>query len=272
MKITKDINFNSERLLKNEPFTINYSGNLFNQGSDEVFIKFGYGESWDNITELQMNKLDSGFSVEITPTEVNDFNFCFRNNNNVWDNNSYQNYSMPIEEKQEEIQQQVEQKVETSPIVNDDVNNIENILEAKIEPIANETKQENVEEISTPSECTERKSFNIDAIIDEILNTEIVTPTPVQEQPVSYFEEHKVEKVTPNENPVHVNKTSLLVEDVLVPFYADESNGQFLPVDTKSYSKFFTFRRKLKLALYRILHTIPKLITGNYKKRKTTED
>ena len=73
MKITKDINFNSERLFKNEPFIINYSGNLFNQGSDEVFIKFGYGESWNNITELQMNKLDSGFSVEITPTEVNLF-------------------------------------------------------------------------------------------------------------------------------------------------------------------------------------------------------
>ena len=260
MELTKDINFNLDKLTKGETFTINYFGKLVQEGSEDVFITYGYGENWNNTTELKMNKTTNGFSAEITPLDATEFNFCFRNGNNIWDNNSYQNYTVNIETP-------VENNIENL-ISEIELNLSEPVVENKVEEISISEEAEIVKE-EIDIETTERKTFNIDAIIEEILNTEI-TPTiePIVEN--KFEQEIKEEKIIiPSENPTHVNKTSLLVEDVLVPFYTNEDNSQFLPVDTQTYSKFFTFRRKIKLALYRILHTIPKLITGNYKKKRT---
>lgn len=306
MKLTKDINFNSDKLVKNQPFTINYSGKLFKDGSEEVFITYGYGETWNNTTELKMNKFSTNFSVEITPIEATDFNFCFKNNNNVWDNNSYENYSIAIEEPvviestintvgEITTNNKVEQLTNLETSINGKVDEIQNNIQeinsildkpSVLEefPELNDKKENKNNNVAnflnecdiTFSESAERKTFNIDAIIDEILNTEITPSEEIQENIIEQVEETKIEKITPSQNPTHVNKTSLLVEDVLVPFYSNEStgenNGQFLPVDTTTYSKFFNFKRKIKLALYRILHTIPKLITGNFKKRKVSND
>ena len=298
MEFTKDINFNLDKLVKNKPFTINYSGKLFQEGSEEVFITYGYGEKWNNTTELKMKKTNTNFSAENTPKEVTDFNFCFKNNNNIWDNNCYKNYSIKIEEPIEEVVVPFEELIENVEEIcskeevssdeneieiNDNVQEINSILDKppvlKDCPELDENKEikKNVSNFSNEDEnvieSTERKTFNIDAIIDEILNSEITPVEPVHEAIQQQVEEPKIEKIVPNNNPTHVNKTSLLVEDVLVPFYSNEStgenNGQFLPVDTNTYSKFFTFKRKIKLALYRILHSIPKLLTGNFKKRKT---
>lgn len=264
MELTKDINLNLEKIVKGQAFTVQYSGQLFQNNSDEVFINFGYGQNWDNHGELKMTKTISGFCAEITPIDATELNFCFRDNNNIWDNNSYKNYSINVEQ------------VDISPIEENSSELYKGDLEfqAELETLTNtksdefqEKQETTLSDIEPIVENSERKTFNIDAIIDEILNTEITISNP---EPMQFEQEPKQEKIiVPSDNPTHVNKTSLLVEDVLVPFYTNEDNGQFLPVDTQTYSKFFTIKRKIKLALYRILHTIPKILTGNYKKKSS---
>lgn len=262
MELTKDVHFNLEKFIKGKSFTINYSGQLFQANSDEVFINFGYGQNWNNKNELKMTKTNSGFSAQITPVEANEFNFCFRNNNNIWDNNSYKNYSIDIEQDYvTPIEQNSSELYEGNLEFQEELETLSNNKMEEFES----NEESTLEYIEPIVEQAERKTFNIDAIIDEILNTEITPSAPVE-----FKQEVKEEKVViPSENPTHVNKTSLLVEDVLVPFYTNEDNGQFLPVDTTTYSKFFTIKRKIKLAIYRILHTIPKILTGNYKKKSS---
>ena len=50
-----------------------------------------------------MEKTELGFQAEIELGEGETFNFCFKNNNNEWDNNSNNNYIFNIEKKQNEL-------------------------------------------------------------------------------------------------------------------------------------------------------------------------
>ena len=50
-----------------------------------------------------MEKTELGFQAEIFLGESETFNFCFKNNNNEWDNNNAQNYIFEIEKKQNEL-------------------------------------------------------------------------------------------------------------------------------------------------------------------------
>lgn len=276
MELTKDINLSLDSFEKDKDFTINYSGALYKSNSNDVYLNFGYGDTWENKEELKMSKSQNGYSVNVTPKNSGVFNFCFRNNNNEWDNNSYQNYSIDVKEQTKTF------SIETPNI---DVQEPEAIEEFSIEeeiaaPVSEKAgiqntieSNEGVENCGSVEAATERKTFNIDAIIEEILNTDI-EPTPIPVQPIQP-EPPKIEKIIAKDNPTHINKTSLLVEDVLVPFYSnettDDKNNQFLPVDPKTYSKFFTIKNKIKLAIYKIINAIPKLITGNYTKKKHSE-
>ena len=44
-----------------------------------------------------MKKTDLGYQTELNLAGGNTVNFCFKNQNNEWDNNNGQNYSFPIE-------------------------------------------------------------------------------------------------------------------------------------------------------------------------------
>ena len=44
-----------------------------------------------------MTKTDLGFQAEVEIGEYDTFNFCFRNENNIWDNNNSTNYIFNIE-------------------------------------------------------------------------------------------------------------------------------------------------------------------------------
>lgn len=98
MELTKNIFFNTDKLIENTPLKISYTGDLFKedyQGS--VFIHYGFGLNWENVSELEMEKTELGYQIEIELPESETFNFCFRNSENVWDNNNGQNYIFPIE-------------------------------------------------------------------------------------------------------------------------------------------------------------------------------
>lgn len=103
MELTKNIFFNTDKLIENTTVKISYTGKFFQDASEEVSIHYGFGLNWDNINDIQMEKTDLGFQTEIQLCEGNSFNFCFKNNNNEWDNNNGQNYIFPLEKVQTEL-------------------------------------------------------------------------------------------------------------------------------------------------------------------------
>ena len=97
MELTKNIFFNTDKLLQNSKVKISYTGTFFEDGSEGVFIHYGFGTYWDNLSEIKMEKTELGFQAEIELIESDTFNFCFRNEKNEWDNNNYENYIFELE-------------------------------------------------------------------------------------------------------------------------------------------------------------------------------
>lgn len=103
MELTKNIFFNTDKLVENSTVKISYTGKFFQDACEDVSIHYGFGLNWDNINDIQMEKTDLGFQAEIHLGEGETFNFCFKNNNNEWDNNNCQNYIFPLEKVQTEL-------------------------------------------------------------------------------------------------------------------------------------------------------------------------
>ena len=97
MELVKNIFFNTDKLVEKSKVKISYAGKLFQIGSDEVYIHYGFGLNWDNLGEIKMEKTELGFQAEVELISSDSFNFCFRNSNNEWDNNNGENYIFPIE-------------------------------------------------------------------------------------------------------------------------------------------------------------------------------
>lgn len=97
MELVKNIFFNTDKLVENATVKLSYTGKLFQDGTEEVFLHYGFGLNWENLNEIQMEKTELGFQAEVTLTSSETFNFCFRNALNEWDNNDSQNYIFPIE-------------------------------------------------------------------------------------------------------------------------------------------------------------------------------
>ncbi len=100
MELVKNIFFNTDKLIEKSKVKISYTGKLFQNNSEEVYIHYGFGLNWDNVNEIKMEKTELGFQAEIELIGSETFNFCFRNSNNEWDNNNCQNYIFPIEKLQ----------------------------------------------------------------------------------------------------------------------------------------------------------------------------
>lgn len=98
MELTKNIFFNTDKLVKNTSVKLSYTGNLFQDGYEgNIYLHYGFGPSWENVNEIEMNKTDLGYQAEITLPDSESFNFCFKNSENIWDNNNGENYIFPIE-------------------------------------------------------------------------------------------------------------------------------------------------------------------------------
>ena len=97
MELTKNIFFNTDKLIENNTVKISYTGKLFSQNCESVFIHYGFGLNWDNVNEIEMEKTELGFQAEIELSSFDTLNFCFKDGNNNWDNNDGKNYVFPIE-------------------------------------------------------------------------------------------------------------------------------------------------------------------------------
>ena len=103
MELTKNIFFNTDKLVENTKVKISYTGQLFQNNVEEVSIHYGFGSNWDNVNDIEMKKTDLGFQAEIELKEGETFNFCFKDENGNWDNNNGENYVFPIEKMQTEL-------------------------------------------------------------------------------------------------------------------------------------------------------------------------
>ena len=97
MELAKNIFFNTDKLLQNSRVKISYTGRFFEDGSSEVYLHYGFGTYWDNLSEVLMTKTDLGFQAEVDLLEDDTFNFCLKNQNNEWDNNDGENYIFDLE-------------------------------------------------------------------------------------------------------------------------------------------------------------------------------
>ena len=97
MELTKNIFFNTDKLVANSTVKISYTGKLFQDGADEIFIHYGFGLSWDNLADVKMEKTELGFQAEIELDDSDSLSFCFNDGQGNWDNNNNQNYTFAIE-------------------------------------------------------------------------------------------------------------------------------------------------------------------------------
>lgn len=102
MELVKNIFFNTDKIVENSKLKISYIGSLYQNASEEVFLHYGFGINWDNVTDVQMEKTELGFQCEIEIGEYDSLNLCFRNSNNEWDNNNGENYIFDIEKANNE--------------------------------------------------------------------------------------------------------------------------------------------------------------------------
>lgn len=73
-----------------------YQGYLANSGADDVYAHMGYGENFENLTDVKMNRSSEGFEVSFTTLKSGEIGICFRDNWNNWDNNSGMNYKFHV--------------------------------------------------------------------------------------------------------------------------------------------------------------------------------
>lgn len=101
MELTKNIFFNTDKLVENTTVKISYTGILFQNNSKDVYIHYGFNSTWDNVSDIKMEKTELGFQAEVELPNADTFNFCFNDSETgVWDNNDGQNYIFSIEQVQ----------------------------------------------------------------------------------------------------------------------------------------------------------------------------
>ena len=97
MELTKNIFFNTDKLIENSTVKLSYTGKLFQENAVEVYLHYGFGVNWNNVSDVKMEKTDLGFQAEINLPEEETLNFCFKDGEDNWDNNDTANYIFPIE-------------------------------------------------------------------------------------------------------------------------------------------------------------------------------
>lgn len=101
MDFTKDIYINKDTVYEDQEIVILYKGYLFsNNLAKPVYISYGYGNMWDNKSEIKMKPSTFGYLATIQVDTGENLQFCFRDEEGNWDNNNNLNYILPIHENE----------------------------------------------------------------------------------------------------------------------------------------------------------------------------
>ena len=265
MELVKDIYFNTDKLVENTKVKVSYTGKFYQGNNDKVFLHYGYGKDWNNINEIEMAKTDLGYQAELDLVGKDTINFCFKNQNNEWDNNFGQNYIFDIEKKAN-----VQEKQENNIVFlgktfgkKDDAQQDTSIIYWNPEKINNDEKNSGVlEDLSntTPN--------SIDTVIPNNCDS-VVAPNALG-----------VTLEKPAENDCFaVIKTSFGntdVDGVAKSGITDFDLGDNTQTSTKVVQNntaialaptgFSYWTKKIKENVCKFFEYIPKLISGNYKR------
>ena len=97
MELVKNIFFNTDKLIENSVVKISYTGKFYQDQEEKVFIHYGFGPNWENVSEKEMIKTELGFQAEIDIISSESLNLVFKTDDDKWDNNDNQNYTFNIE-------------------------------------------------------------------------------------------------------------------------------------------------------------------------------
>ena len=101
MPIEETVYFDTTNQIEGRTAKLTYKGTLATNGAEEIYVHYGFGLLWENLQEIKLDKVaDNTFETTINLASSDSINFCFRDGNNNWDNNSTQNYSMPISKEE----------------------------------------------------------------------------------------------------------------------------------------------------------------------------
>lgn len=280
MEFTKDIQLNQKPTV-NQYVTLTYHG--FLSGSSELTIVYGFGESWEHTSEMEMQKTSDGFTAKIKMLDFGTFNFCFRNSNYEWDNNSNCNYISSIlpAVNKEAIHAEIELLFNELCSSQEEQKNVQTfdidaLIEEILQPIA---IQDEVEE-NTPIQITSQpidlgveianvlsqieKETPIEPLAEYSTLDEILSGTVIGQTPVDLFEEDSVDEIV---NELIQNMSTSQEKTNEVQTTKTEETALINPEDAfiispRKLSKFYLFRKRLKLAFYKALVKIPKMIFG----------
>ena len=102
MTVTENVVFDTEKLIEGRTAKLTYTGALATPSTNEVYVHYGFGLLWENIQEIKLDKVDdTTYETEINLVPSYDsINFCFRDDNNNWDNNDAKNYTAEISKEE----------------------------------------------------------------------------------------------------------------------------------------------------------------------------
>lgn len=251
MDFTKDIQFDCNPVATQD-ITITYHG--FLNYSESITIVYGFGENWEYTTEKEMSKNKDGFSAKITMLNFDTFNFCFRNNNYEWDNNSYCNYITSIApylpEKTVIQNFNIDRLIEEilQPLVSQCTNLIQENTPVQVssEPIDLGIEIGNI--LSELNHVPPAQAPSGDySTLEEILSCEVISNTPIAELENNINSEPTLESES-------TTNTALVLS----------TESKFV-VSPRKLSKLHLLKKRIRLALYKAFVKIPSLIFGEEK-------
>ena len=77
MELFRNIFFNTDKVIENTNVKVTYAGKLFQNGSNQVTVHYGFGENWENSQDQIMQKSELGFQADIYVQPNTKLNFCF---------------------------------------------------------------------------------------------------------------------------------------------------------------------------------------------------
>jgi hypothetical protein len=81
---------------KGETVKVVYNGLLASNGAARLYIRFGFGDAWEDALDYKMVRTNSGFAAAVPVAAAKPLNLCFHDSGGNWDNNSGSNYSFDV--------------------------------------------------------------------------------------------------------------------------------------------------------------------------------
>lgn len=264
MELIKDIYFNTDKLVENTNVKVSYTGKFYQGNNNKVFIHYGYGKNWDNVQEVEMKKTDLGYQTEVNLAGNETINFCFKNQNNEWDNNLGKNYVFKIEKAaannlESTSVDEVEKSLPNSFFKKTFSNKNSNVyFNAEIEP-ANKNNVEQTIVSGVAENIAYQTPNNYNSVIDNTTNLGTASGVLSGKELASAI------------NPELSTNLDIGVETGITNEYIakssiNNSNNTALMIRNSNITNYFAWTNKVKETVCKFLASVPRFISGNYKR------